>query len=217
MDRAANGEHVFRFEHPTQPGQQTGGWMTTIAGKPDSSGFGRLLKVQGEMKDEAPVAASSKKGVSGFIYTMEEIEKHNTEEEVWIVVNSKVYNCTDYLEIHPGEIDSIIINAGADATEDFVAIHSAKATKMLDRYYVGNLDASSIKAEPVDVAERKTRRLTSSPSIPVARSHSHFVRRWSCLTTPTCSTLACSLTGTSSTFPPASISSSPPTSTGRRY
>ena len=155
MDRAANGEHVFRFEHPTQPGQQTGGWMTTVAGKPDSAGFGRLLEVQGEMKDEGPPVAAKKGEAAGRVYTMEEIEKHNTEDDVWIVVNGKVYDCTDYLELHPGGMDSITINAGADASEDFVAIHSAKATKMLDRYYVGELDVSSVKAEPVDVAERE--------------------------------------------------------------
>ena len=36
MDKTAAGEHVFRFEHPTQPGQQVGGWMTTAAGETGS-------------------------------------------------------------------------------------------------------------------------------------------------------------------------------------
>ena len=152
MDKAANGEHVFRFEHPTQPGQQTGGWMTTIAGKPDSAGFGRLLEVQGEVKEEtaAPVAAKSD-AKSGKLITMEEVNKHNTEHDVWIVVNDKVYDCTEYLELHPGGADSILINAGEDSTEDFVAIHSTKATKMLDKFYIGDLDTGSIKK-----AEEKT-------------------------------------------------------------
>ena len=56
-----------------------------------------------------------------------------------------MYDCTKYLELHPGEIDSIIINTGADATKDFVAIHSDKATKIIDRYYVGKIDVSSAK------------------------------------------------------------------------
>ena len=148
MDKATNGEHVFRFEHPTQPGQQTGGWMTTVAGKPDSAGFGRLLEVQGEVKEEeeAPVATakSQKKGDKNLI-TMEEVKKHNTEHDVWIVVNNKVYDCTEYLELHPGGADSILINAGEDSTEDFVAIHSTKATKMLDKFYIGDLDIESVK------------------------------------------------------------------------
>ena len=55
VDKTAAGKHVFRFEHPTQPGQQTGGWMTKTATKPDSAGFGRLLEVQaGETNRRRP-------------------------------------------------------------------------------------------------------------------------------------------------------------------
>jgi nitrate reductase (NAD(P)H) len=75
---------------------------------------------------------------------MEEVRKHNKEEDVWIVVNNKVYDCTEYLDLHPGGADSILINAGEDATEDFVAIHSTKATKMLDKFYIGDLDLASL-------------------------------------------------------------------------
>jgi len=154
MDREASGEHVFRFEHPTQPGQQTGGWMTTVAGKPDSAGFGRLLEVQGEVNDEpaaAPVKSEKKDGVR--LYTIEEVEQHNTEDDVWIVVNDKVYDCTEYLELHPGGADSILINAGDDSTEDFVAIHSTKATKMLEKFYIGDLDTKASKKAEVKSTE----------------------------------------------------------------
>jgi len=146
MTKASNGEHVFQFEHPTQPGQQTGGWMTTVAGKPDSAGFGRLLEVQGEVKEDAPPPppkAGAKDGKK--LITMEEVQKHNKEEDVWIVVNDKVYDCTEYLDLHPGGADSILINAGEDSTEDFVAIHSTKATKMLEKFYIGDLDTGSLK------------------------------------------------------------------------
>jgi len=55
-DKTTEGEHVLRFEHPTQPGQQKGGWMTTAAGKPAAAGFGKLLQVQGEQVRQAPAA-----------------------------------------------------------------------------------------------------------------------------------------------------------------
>eukprot|EP00240_Pyramimonas_obovata_P008485 CAMPEP_0118931416 /NCGR_PEP_ID=MMETSP1169-20130426/7764_1 /TAXON_ID=36882 /ORGANISM="Pyramimonas obovata, Strain CCMP722" /LENGTH=86 /DNA_ID=CAMNT_0006873915 /DNA_START=58 /DNA_END=314 /DNA_ORIENTATION=- len=70
---------------------------------------------------------------------MEEVEKHDTEEDVWIVVSGKVYDVTKYLELHPGGVDSITMNAGQDTTEDFEAIHSKKAWKLLDAYYIGEL------------------------------------------------------------------------------
>ena len=40
-----------------------------------------------------------------------------------------------------------MINAGMDATEDFVAIHSMKATKMLEKYYIGDLDTGATEIE----------------------------------------------------------------------
>jgi nitrate reductase (NAD(P)H) len=77
-----------------------------------------------------------------------------------------VYDCTEYLELHPGGIDSITINAGDDATEDFVAIHSMKATKMLEKYYIGVLDASSIpkeKKQEEELVDAKGRKLALNP------------------------------------------------------
>jgi len=64
VNKTASGEHFFQFEHPTQPGQLTGGWMTTLAGKPDSAGFGRLLEVNGEpeAKEAAPPAKTTAAG-----------------------------------------------------------------------------------------------------------------------------------------------------------
>ena len=74
---------------------------------------------------------------------MAEVRKHNREEDVWIVVKGKVYDCTEYLDLHPGAAVSILINAGEDSTEDVVAIHSTKATKMLNKFYVGDLDLAT--------------------------------------------------------------------------
>jgi len=139
--------------------------MTTLSGKPESAGFGKLLELQGDAEPE-PVKPAAEPKDGKKIFTMAEVAKHNTEEDVWIVVNDKVYDCTDYLELHPGGVDSIIINAGEDSTEDFVAIHSMKATKMLDRYYIGDLDTKSVSAKKDDVDElvdAKGRKLALNP------------------------------------------------------
>ncbi len=156
MDGKDQGEHLFRFEHPTQAGQQTGGWMTTADGKIESAGFGSLVdrvkekvvvengdvlaKKISALKESHEKSSTIEKGHHDKrLITMEEVNKHNKNDDVWIVVNKKVYDCTDYLNMHPGGADSILINAGEDCTEDFTAIHSIKATKMLDKYYIGDL------------------------------------------------------------------------------
>jgi nitrate reductase (NAD(P)H) len=163
MDKTAAGEHVFRFEHPTQPGQQTGGWMTRTADKPEAAGFGKLLLVQGESKDASPAPPPKSSGTKMF--TWAEIGKHDKEDDVWIVVKDRVYDCTEYLELHPGGEDSITINAGADATDDFVAIHSIKATKMLEKYYIGDVDKSSVMAaeKEEDLVDEKGRKIALNP------------------------------------------------------
>lgn len=164
LDQTATGEHVFRFEHPTRAGQQTGGWMTRTADKPESAGFGRLLEA-GESSSAPPPAAAPAKE-SEKIWSMAEIKKHNTEDDCWIIVKNRVYDCTEYLELHPGGMESIVMNGGADATEDFVAIHSNKATKMLEKYYIGNLDQSSVVAandEEVELVDEQGRKLALNP------------------------------------------------------
>jgi nitrate reductase (NAD(P)H) len=146
-------KHGFRFEHPTQPGQLEGGWMTRLSDKPDSAGFGRLLE-QGQVTETAsaavpPPPTAAAQDVKSKLISMAEVRSHNREEDVWIVVKGKVYDCTEYLDLHPGGADSILINAGEDATDDFVAIHSTKATKMLDKFYIGDLDPASINVDEV--------------------------------------------------------------------
>ena len=148
MTKNASGQHVFKFEQPTQPGQLTGGWMTKLAGKPTSAGFGKLLDfVDAAPAAAAPEPAEEKKDTGAKkLFTMDEVRKHNNEHDCWIIINDRVYDATKYLEHHPGGADSIVINAGEDATEDFVAIHSMKATKMLEDYYIGDLDKSAAPA-----------------------------------------------------------------------
>ncbi|KXZ49738.1 hypothetical protein GPECTOR_20NIT1 [Gonium pectorale] len=75
-------------------------------------------------------------------YTMEEVAEHNTEESCWFVHEGKVYDATPYLNDHPGGAESILITAGADATDEFNSIHSSKAKAMLAQYYIGDLVAS---------------------------------------------------------------------------
>ena len=70
-------------------------------------------------------------------YTMEQIEKKST----WIVVNNKVYDIDSYLtrELHPGGNDILKKYVGADATEDFIRLHSIDAHYDLEKYFIGRL------------------------------------------------------------------------------
>merc|ERR1712023_546407 len=70
-------------------------------------------------------------------YSKEEIEKHNSKGDCWIIVGGKVYDATTYLERHPGGGYSIYSLAGTDTSEDYNAIHSSRANDILAKHQIG--------------------------------------------------------------------------------
>merc|ERR1740138_440347 len=69
----------------------------------------------------AVVAAAGGGGGGG--YTMEEVAKHTTKSDCWVVVAGQVLNVTTFLSQHPGGELAILTFAGKDATEEFNMIH----------------------------------------------------------------------------------------------
>ena len=67
-------------------------------------------------------------------YSLDEIAKHNTIGDLWIVIDSKVYDVSKFGKLHPGgpHILQSFSGAGKDATEQFFAFHK---TEVLDKYY----------------------------------------------------------------------------------
>ncbi|EAL69041.1 cytochrome b5 B [Dictyostelium discoideum AX4] len=71
-------------------------------------------------------------------YTMEEVSKHDKVDDLWMVINQKVYDVTSFVNDHPGGGDYLIQNAGKEATNEFLDVgHSQKAVDMLKDYYIG--------------------------------------------------------------------------------
>merc|ERR1719388_626849 len=70
----------------------------------------------------APAAKKKKSGGGGGI-TMEEVAKHTTKTDCWVVVAGRVLNVTNFLSSHPGGELAIITFGGKDATEEFNMIH----------------------------------------------------------------------------------------------
>merc|ERR1711971_509700 len=62
-------------------------------------------------------------GGGGGGYTMEEVAKHVTKDDCWVVVSGQVLNVTSFLSQHPGGELAILTFAGKDATEEFNMIH----------------------------------------------------------------------------------------------
>ncbi|KAJ4782967.1 Cytochrome B5-like protein [Rhynchospora pubera] len=72
-------------------------------------------------------------------YTKEQVSKHNTRTDCWIIVKHKVYDVTSYVEEHPGG-DAILNNAGRDSTQGFYGPqHATRVFDMVDEFYIGDL------------------------------------------------------------------------------
>eukprot|EP01018_Ginkgo_biloba_P005168 Gb_23840 [translate_table: standard] len=138
------GEIGLVFEHPTRPGNQSGGWMAREKYKEDTE-----LQANPAMKrsSSSPVFITATRQI-----TLSEVQKHNSADSPWIIVHRHVYDCTKFLKDHPGGVDSILINAGSDCTEEFDAIHSSKAKAMLESYWIGELVTSGYNSSSTDTS-----------------------------------------------------------------
>ncbi|GMM53167.1 Irc21 protein [Starmerella bacillaris] len=68
----------------------------------------------------------------------EELKKHNSETDCWVVVNQRVYDVTEYLLYHPGGVQALMECAGQDATELFMEYHPwVNYDVLLKQYYKG--------------------------------------------------------------------------------
>jgi cytochrome b involved in lipid metabolism len=64
--------------------------------------------------------------------------EHNTREDLWLLIDGKIYDVSGFK--HPGGIETLVNNAGIDATPMFEDIqHSNKADKLMLDFYLGDL------------------------------------------------------------------------------
>lgn len=169
-----------RFEHPTEPADMTGGWMGSqangwqpklddlyapraVSAESASIYLPRVPKQATTASEVLPLAksvpeVSNVKHIppppGGKFFSLAEVEKHDSDDDAWIIVNGKVYDVTEYLAqgLHPGGNASIVMNAGTDSTEDFEAVHSAKAWKQLDDFLIGYLEPTNNSGASVNTS-----------------------------------------------------------------
>ncbi|KAJ3227761.1 hypothetical protein HK099_000434 [Clydaea vesicula] len=73
--------------------------------------------------------------------SLAEVFKHNTKEDLWIILHDCVYDVTKFAEKHPGGVAVLEENAGENATEQFKGIGHGKSelSKLNAECLVGKL------------------------------------------------------------------------------
>lgn len=69
--------------------------------------------------------------------TQEELKQHNKPGDLWISIQGKVYNVTEWVKTHPGGDIPLLSLAGQDATDAFIAFHPGTAWQHLDQFFTG--------------------------------------------------------------------------------
>ncbi|KAG7887210.1 hypothetical protein KL906_004391 [Ogataea polymorpha] len=74
------------------------------------------------------------------VFTAEEVAAHVSPDDLWMVINGKVYDVTSLIEQHPGGSEVLFDCAGVDATIPFYDVsHSENAFEMLSPCFKGYL------------------------------------------------------------------------------
>jgi nitrate reductase (NAD(P)H) len=158
--------NVFKNTQPEHPiwnvlGMMNNGWYTvrasTIIDKKTSKAsviFRHPFHQQdddGWMRPSTEnqlAAAQQESGTPDKHFTRAEIEKHNSKEDAWMIVNNKVYDVTSVLSWHPGGSATILANSGhlsVEVTSSFNAIHDEYAHKKLQECVIGRITDKAAK------------------------------------------------------------------------
>lgn len=74
-------------------------------------------------------------------YTIEEVSKHNTDDNCWIIINNDVYDVTTFLNKHPGGKSILMTVAGDDATDFFEELHRPEILEEFGKdYLIGSIN-----------------------------------------------------------------------------
>ncbi|RWR88887.1 cytochrome b5 [Cinnamomum micranthum f. kanehirae] len=100
------------------------------------------VRAEGRKNREQEMASDPK------VYDFAEVAKHNQMKDCWLIIHGKVYDVTPYMNDHPGGDEILLGLTGRDATDDFELVgHSTSAKDLMDKYYIGEIDASSMKVK----------------------------------------------------------------------
>lgn len=81
-----------------------------------------------------------------------EVKKHTAKDDLWLLIDGKVYDVTPFLDLHPGGGQLIADVAGKDATSIFELTHGEGlrySLRLLNQFFIGVCDGAAA-AEPAD-------------------------------------------------------------------
>lgn len=123
--------------------------------------------------DNDAAAAAARKGVPGAsgdaprYISYQEVQRHNTRESCWVVIDGQVYDATSVLAWHPAGAEVILRLAGQDATKAFVPIHPPNVLSHLPpEAHLGPVDPETLPADAFGATEEELRIARARAELP---------------------------------------------------
>ncbi|KAI9332198.1 acyl-CoA dehydrogenase/oxidase [Obelidium mucronatum] len=70
-------------------------------------------------------------------YSRDEVARHNKADDLWVVIDSVVYDLTRFAAAHPGGEHVLVEVAGTDATDEFYSLHRHSVLLRFAKFAVG--------------------------------------------------------------------------------
>ncbi|CAG7849226.1 Cytochrome b2, mitochondrial; AltName: Full=L-lactate dehydrogenase [Cytochrome]; AltName: Full=L-lactate ferricytochrome C oxidoreductase; Short=L-LCR; Flags: Precursor [Serendipita indica DSM 11827] len=121
-----------------------------------------------------PPSITGTKVESKDLVSYEEVQRHNSAEDCWLVIDGQVYDVTAFLDLHPGGKQVILKMAGQDATRVFKPIHppdTLEPNKLSVAYpelkLIGTLDQTTLPRLVLEPTEEEKRIAAAREALPL--------------------------------------------------
>lgn len=96
-------------------------------------------------------------------FTLKEVAAHNTKKDLYMVIHDKVYDCSSFVDEHPGGEEVLLDVGGQDGSEAFEDVgHSDEAREILEGLLVGTV--KRLPGDPAPKAQASTSSSSASSS-----------------------------------------------------
>jgi len=101
--------------------------------------------------------------MSQKIITFEELKAHSTRNDLYLLLDGKVYDVSNFINEHPGGDEVLLAEAGKDATEAFEDVgHSDEARGFLPGMLVGEFEKNGVLKAKTLLRSNPTTQSTSA-------------------------------------------------------
>ena len=73
-------------------------------------------------------------------WSVSEVARHCHPHDLWLIVDGKVYDVSEFVDEHPGGVDALLKRPGQDNTDGFHGPqHPEKVHQLIGEFYIGTV------------------------------------------------------------------------------